>query len=55
MNPQDLFSHFSILIDYRQDWKVEHKLSDVLLLTVWRVQRAGKRSLILVVTHILNG
>ena len=34
MNPQDLLSHFSILKDYRQDWKVEHKLSDVLLLTV---------------------
>ena len=34
MNPQDLLSHFAILKDYRQDWKVEHKLSDVLLLTV---------------------
>ncbi|GAB2581474.1 ISAs1 family transposase [Nitrincola alkalisediminis] len=34
MNPQDLLSHFSILKDYRQDWKVEHSLSDILLLTV---------------------
>ena len=34
MNPLDLLSNFAILKDYRQDWKVEHKLSDVLLLTV---------------------
>ncbi|RAU19178.1 hypothetical protein DN062_02610 [Nitrincola tibetensis] len=34
MNPQELLSHFSILKDYRQDWKVKHSLSDILLLTV---------------------
>ncbi|RAU18248.1 hypothetical protein DN062_08415 [Nitrincola tibetensis] len=25
MNPQDLLSYFSILKDYHQDWKVEHR------------------------------
>lgn len=26
-------AHISIISDYRQPWKVEHKLSDILLLT----------------------
>ncbi|MDW9335679.1 hypothetical protein R6G88_13385, partial [Escherichia coli] len=26
--------HISIIPDYRQAWKVEHKLSDILLLTI---------------------
>ena len=34
MNPQDLVSHFSILKDYRQYLKLEHSLSDIILLTV---------------------
>ncbi|HAL7939403.1 TPA: transposase family protein, partial [Escherichia coli] len=25
--------HISVIPDYRQAWKVEHKLSDILLLT----------------------
>ncbi|WP_434061591.1 hypothetical protein, partial [Escherichia coli] len=26
--------HISIIPDYRQAWKMEHKLSDILLLTI---------------------
>ncbi|WP_404999819.1 transposase family protein [Escherichia coli] len=29
--------HISIIPDYRQTWKVEHKLSDILLLTICAV------------------
>ncbi|MFP1590835.1 transposase family protein [Escherichia coli] len=29
--------HISIIPDYRQAWKVEHKLSDILLLTICAV------------------
>lgn len=30
-------AHISIIPDYRQPWKVEHKLSDILLLTIFAV------------------
>lgn len=30
-------AHASIIPDYRQSWKVEHKLSDILLLTICAV------------------
>ena len=30
-------AHISIIPDYRQPWKVEHKLSDILLLTICAV------------------
>ncbi|EED5921397.1 transposase family protein, partial [Salmonella enterica subsp. enterica serovar Derby] len=33
MNLEKLMAHISIISDYRQPWKVEHKLSDILLLT----------------------
>ncbi|MGG7388632.1 transposase family protein, partial [Escherichia coli] len=29
--------HISIIPDYRQTWKVKHKLSDILLLTIYAV------------------
>ncbi len=29
--------HISVIPDYRQAWKVEHKLSDILLLTICAV------------------
>ncbi len=32
-----LMEHISIIPDYRQAWKVEHKLSDILLLTICAV------------------
>ncbi|WP_400165216.1 ISAs1 family transposase [Escherichia coli] len=32
-----LIEHISIIPDYRQAWKVEHKLSDILLLTICAV------------------
>jgi hypothetical protein len=34
MNLEDLMKHITIIPDYRQAWKVEHKLSDILLLTI---------------------
>lgn len=34
MNLEKLMEHISIISDYRQSWKVEHKLSDILLLTI---------------------
>ena len=37
MNTGSLFEHFSIIKDSRQSWKVEHKLFDILLLTVCAV------------------
>jgi len=37
MNAGSLFEHFSIIKDPRQSWKVEHKLFDILLLTVCAV------------------
>ncbi|WP_418886420.1 transposase family protein [Escherichia coli] len=33
--------HISIIPDYRQAWKVEHKLSDILLLTICAVISGG--------------
>ena len=32
MDIEKLMAHISIIPDYRQAWKVEHKLSDILLL-----------------------
>lgn len=37
MANHDLLSHFSIIQDYRQTGKIEHKLSDILLLTICAV------------------
>ncbi len=37
MELKKLMEHFSIIPDYRQAWKVEHKLSDILLLTICAV------------------
>lgn len=37
MNLEKLMEHISITPDYRQPWKVEHKLSDILLLTICAV------------------
>ncbi|EOW9280197.1 TPA: transposase family protein, partial [Vibrio cholerae] len=31
------FIHFQIIKDYRQESKVEHKLSDIILLTIYGV------------------
>ncbi|EHX8088714.1 transposase family protein, partial [Escherichia coli] len=37
MELKKLMEHISITPDYRQAWKVEHKLSDILLLTIFAV------------------
>lgn len=37
MELEKLMTHISIIPDYRQPWKVEHKLSDILLLTICAV------------------
>lgn len=37
MDLEKLMAHISIIPDYRQPWKVEHKLSDILLLTICAV------------------
>lgn len=37
MNLEDLMRHITIIPDYRQSWEVEHKLSDILLLTICAV------------------
>lgn len=37
MDIEKLMAHISIIPDYRQAWKVEHKLSDILLLTICAV------------------
>ena len=37
MQNHDLLSHFSIIQDYRQTGKIEHKLSDILLLVICAV------------------
>ncbi|EEJ8591118.1 TPA: ISAs1 family transposase [Salmonella enterica subsp. enterica serovar Enteritidis] len=37
MDIEKLMAHISIIPDYRQPWKVEHKLSDILLLTICAV------------------
>ncbi len=34
MNAFGLIEHLSNLQDYRQPWKVEHKLSDIMLLVI---------------------
>lgn len=34
MKTASLMEHLSIIKDFRQDWKVEHKLTDILLLTI---------------------
>lgn len=37
MNALDLMSTFSVIYDPRQQWKVDHKLTDILLLTICAV------------------
>ncbi|EDS2584754.1 ISAs1 family transposase, partial [Salmonella enterica] len=37
MDIEKLMAHISIIPDYRQSWKVEYKLSDILLLTICAV------------------
>ncbi len=37
MELKKLMEHISVIPDYRQAWKVEHKLSDILLLTICAV------------------
>lgn len=37
MDLEKLMQHITIIPDYRQSWKVEHKLSDILLLTICAV------------------
>ena len=37
MELKKLMEHISIIPDYRQAWKMEHKLSDILLLTICAV------------------
>lgn len=37
MDIERLMAHISIIPDYRQAWKVEYKLSDILLLTLCAV------------------
>ena len=37
MELKKLMEHISIIPGYRQTWKVEHKLSDILLLTICAV------------------
>ncbi len=37
MEIKKLMEHISVIPDYRQAWKVEHKLSDILLLTICAV------------------
>lgn len=37
MNLEVLMKHITIIPDYRQSWKVEHNLSDILLLTICAV------------------
>ncbi|MBE0507769.1 MAG: transposase family protein, partial [Marinospirillum sp.] len=34
MKTASLMEHLSVIKDFRQAWKVEHKLTDILLLTV---------------------
>lgn len=37
MDIEKLMAHISIIPDYRQQWKITHKLSDILLLTICAV------------------
>ena len=37
MNEKHPFMHFSVIPDYRQEGKVNHKLSDIILLTICAV------------------
>lgn len=37
MNLEGLMKHITIIPDYRQSWKVVHKLSDIFLLTICAV------------------
>ncbi len=37
MSEQHPFMHFNIINDYRQEAKVEHKLTDIILLTICAV------------------
>lgn len=37
MENAKLMAHISIIPDYRQSWKIEHKLSDIFLLTICTV------------------
>jgi len=37
MNLEDLMKHIIVIPDYRQSWNIDHKLSDILLLTICAV------------------
>lgn len=37
MSNQHPFMHFDVILDYRQQGKVEHKLTDIILLTICAV------------------
>lgn len=37
MKTPSLVEHLSVIKDFRQDWKIEHKLTDILLLTICAV------------------
>ncbi|WP_422452305.1 transposase family protein, partial [Endozoicomonas sp. ALC066] len=37
MNAFDLMNRLSVIYDARQQWKVDHKLADILLLTICAV------------------
>ncbi len=43
MELKKLMEHISIIPDYRQAWKVEHKLSDILLSTLQIICKNGWR------------
>ncbi|MDV1833882.1 transposase family protein [Escherichia coli] len=43
MELKKLMEHISITPDYRQAWKVVHKLSDILLLTICAVISGAER------------
>ena len=34
MKTPSLVEHLSVIKDFREDWKIEHKLTDILLLTI---------------------
>lgn len=45
MNGLSLLDHFSIINDPRQQWKVEHKLSDFLFLAIVAVIGGAKKGI----------
>ena len=42
MNLEDVMKHITVIPDYRQSWKIEHKLSDILLLTICAVMSGAE-------------